>query len=1242
MNISCKISFKPCPGLRAKTFVVVLLLTFPTFPKSFAQITDDFSDGDFTASPSWKGTGSDFIVNTSYQLQLNSSVAGSSCLYIDLPLTGVADFQWEFYAKQSFSPSGGNFGRFYLMSDRTDLTSALNGYYLQFGEAGSEDAVALFRQSGTSSISLCRATTAAIASAFQIRVKVTRSSQGVWELYIDYAGNSDFTLEASTTDATYSSSVCSGILCTYTVTNATRFYYDDFSMNAVDLPDKTPPEIVSLEVTSSQIIDLIFSEAIDRQAAENSLNYYCLPLPGNPSSSALQTDERTVRLSFPAPFKNGEVTTLSVKDIADVAGNYMAPVEKTFLYFKPEPVTFRDIIVTEILADPSPQIGLPAAEFVELYNRSPNPVQLDGWSISDGSSTGRFPSYILLPGKYAIASSPALISEFIPYGETVAVSNFPTLNNGSDRLKLADSIGEFIDSVNYSSSWYRDVDKAEGGWSLERIDPEDACTDDLNWIASSDPTGGTPGKQNSVYKIAPDRTGPKLLEAKQLSGDFLQLTFDEKLAVTTPPLSSFSIQPPVGIVSVSFGDASLTNVNLGLSEQMDTASTYTIAANNIYDCPGNPIQPAFNTVYLNEDLTLPFVVSAEATSSTSVFLFFSEKVSALSSQQISNYLIDGWGNPASAILQQDESSLILSFTLPFSNGYDRLLRIAGVTDLAGNMIAPTDIRFLYFEPGLVTFKDVIITEICADPSPPVGMPEAEFLELYNRGDNPVDLSGWTISDGTTFGLCGRLILPPKEYLVLCSSGTFAKFAGYGKTLSVSSFPSLNNSGDLIWLRDPDGRTIDSLKYDVSWYGDPERADGGWSLELIDPGNTCAEKSNWVVAEDPTGGTPGRQNSVYANKPDNTGPELISVYLRDASTLQVLFNEKLEKLVPEPDQFAVDPLLSVKKVAFTDASLTSLTVFLSAEVQPGRYYRLFVKDIYDCAGNKIQDEFSEAVFLLPEKAVQGDIVVNEILFNPRPTGVDFVEIYNRSLKTIDLKNWSIRNFATATEGKALVISDDVCLIHPNEYRVFTENGNVLKGEYVMAIEQNFLETRLPAFNDDEGSVSIFNEDGILIDSMRYSGEMHSPFVKDDSGISLERISAEWSENFSSDWRSASSSSGFATPGYANSNLRSDAFYDGPVVVEPQVLQPDVSPNDFARIKYHFDRGGFIANVRIFDQEGRPIKDLARNELIGSEGFFRWDGDQENGSRARTGYYMVWFEIFDADGILKTFKQRLALF
>jgi hypothetical protein len=63
-----------------------------------------------------------------------------------------------------------------------------------------------------------------------------------------------------------------------------------------------------------------------------------------------------------------------------------------------------EIIITEILADPDPVVGLPEAEFVELYNRSSAPINLNGWILFDGSSR-QLPAIVLLPDSFVIVCS---------------------------------------------------------------------------------------------------------------------------------------------------------------------------------------------------------------------------------------------------------------------------------------------------------------------------------------------------------------------------------------------------------------------------------------------------------------------------------------------------------------------------------------------------------------------------------------------------------------------------------------------------------------------------------------------------------------------------------------------------------------------------------------------------------------------------------------------------------------------
>ena len=160
-------------------------------------------------------------------------------------------------------------------------------------------------------------------------------------------------------------------------------------------------------------------------------------------------------------------------------------------------------------------------------------------------------------------------------------------------------------------------------------------------------------------------------------------------------------------------------------------------------------------------------------------------------------------------------------------------------------------------------------------------------------------------------------------------------------------------------------------------------------------------------------------------------------------------------------------------------------------------------------------------------------------------------------------------------------------------------------------------------------------------MRYEQNFHSVFLRDKEGVSLERIYAEGNSNDPNNWKSAASTENFATPGYANSNAGNTQPVTGEVKIEPEIFVPLYGQPDFTEIRYDFDRGGRVANIKILDQQGREIKQLANNQTLATKGFFRWDGDRDDGTKARPGYYVVWFELFDNTGLVETYRKRVVI-
>ncbi len=638
------------------------------------------------------------------------------------------------------------------------------------------------------------------------------------------------------------------------------------------------------------------------------------------------------------------------------------------------------------------------------------------------------------------------------------------------------------------------------------------------------------------------------------------------------------------------------------------------------------------------DTSPPILNSITVVSSTELNLSFSENVDIVSSQFRLNYSVNNSiGNPANAVLQPDQKTVKLSFGQSFANGIQNQLTLAGIKDLAGNAMSSTTQNFFFFQAVPTKAKDLLITEIFADPSPQIGLPDSEYIEIYNRSNNPIDLVGWKLSDGSSTASFPSQIILPKEYWIVTSSTSVSKFIPYGKTIGLANFPTLNNDADLLTLKT--SITIDSVNYNSTWYQDADKANGGWSLELIDPENSCGEGSNWTGSIDPKGGTPGKQNSVFANKPDLTGPKLLTI-TPTSTQLILAFDEKLEKPLGSVI-FTISPTIPISKFSFSNAALTEIKIELSQALMLRQLYNVQIVNLRDCAGNFIQSNFSQLNFALPEAADSLDILVNEILFNPRPGGVDFVEVYNKSPKYINLKNHKIANFENGVIKNAKAIPTDL-IIAPLSFLAFTSDTAILKTQYLNGVSKNFYQMDLPSFNDDAGSAALVNNKGMVGDYFLYSDQYHSSLLKDKEGVSLERISLTQNSNEPSNWKSASSTSGFATPGYLNSNSRPESLInENAIHVEPEVFSPQRLGQDFSKINYRFDQSGLVANVKVLDQQGRLIKTISNNETLGFEGFFRWDGDRDDGSKARLGYYLVWVEVFDLTGTVRTFRERVVV-
>jgi len=722
-----------------------------------------------------------------------------------------------------------------------------------------------------------------------------------------------------------------------------------------------------------------------------------------------------------------------------------------------------------------------------------------------------------------------------------------------------------------------------------------------------------------------------------LDGSVNLSTVDVAVKVTRDNLGNWELFSDVGITGTYTSEGTAIDNTFNASTYFGILCTYTSTrSDKFYFDDFNIIGDPY------VDVDSPTLLEVEVLSSQEIVLHFNEPIDPVTSTDPLLYALgSGIVHPAEAVVQPGGQSIKLSFNQHFQNGFIHSLMVNGVKDLVGNALTTTR-TFLYFQPMPVHAKDIIITEIFSDPSPQVNLPDAEYVEIYNRSINPINILGWTLSDGSSLATLPDKIILPDEYRVITSSSNVSKFGTSATVLGVSNFPTLNNSGDTLTIKTPAGETIDSLNYNLSWYRNIDKQEGGWSLELIDLNNPCAEEENWTASENESGGTPGEVNSVFANKPDLTGPQLVSAIVISSSQLLLFFNEKLASPISNAVAFTVSPNIEVINYFFKSKALRSIVLDLSTSIAARQLYTITVENLFDCNGNNINSEFNTANFALHENAEAGDVLINEILFNPRPNGVDFVELYNNSDKYINLKDLNIGNISEELIENSKSLSSSDLILAPSTYLVLTSDPITLKSNYPQGKEEKFIPISLPSFPDDKGSVAISDNQNSLIDYFSYDEDFHSPFIKDEEGVSLERISFTSITNTRENWTSASSTANFATPGYINSNFRSGISADaGEVEVYPPIIVPASGGSDFSQINFRFDQSGFVANVRIIDHQGRLIKTLANNVTLGQEGSFRWEGEMEDGNKARAGYYIVWFEVFNASGNVKTYRKRVII-
>jgi len=531
---------------------------------------------------------------------------------------------------------------------------------------------------------------------------------------------------------------------------------------------------------------------------------------------------------------------------------------------------------------------------------------------------------------------------------------------------------------------------------------------------------------------------------------------------------------------------------------------------------------------------------------------------------------------------------------------------------------------------------IVITEIMADPTPSRGLPEREYLEIFSRSRDTLALKGIMLIAGNDTAYLPEGVIAPAERILLCSTGSRNDLLRYGRTEAVKSFPSLNDAGELIALRTPAGILIHAVSYGPEFLGDGPRSGGGWSAELTDTDNPFHQPYAWSSSTDPSGGTPGRANSIVTTVTDARCPSVIAAWPMAPGLVAVLFDESV--ILEGSGPWLADGRETIPAVS-GDPADRMVMVTLADEIGPGTVVTMQIAPaLADFAGN--QPCSGEIKTGLPSDPAPGEIMFNELMPDPAPECSEYLELFNNSGKIFDL---SALMLAGSSKAAATAITRLHRQLLPGACVALTTGREEFASVYPCGDEMSvFRADHLPSLPDDGGTLILYDRSLHVIDRVDYDPGMHMIFLSGTQGVALEKVSPAFASDVASNWHSASGVCGYGTPGAPNSVIIGDADgSEGLSLSSPRISPDGDGVEDLVSADVFPGGEENVITVTVFNDRGYPVRRLAERVTADEAARFVWDGLSDTGARLPAGLYMIIAESFNTAGSSRRWKKTCAL-
>ena len=910
-----------------------------------------------------------------------------------------------------------------------------------------------------------------------------------------------------------------------------------------------------------------------------------------------------------------------------------------------------DVLINEVMADPRGLTKLPVTEYVELHNTTDHEINLEGWTFVYDRTAIPLPEAELPAGGYAVLYKAGREISVADGAAEVAVKRFPAnMVNAGKPLALKDPSGTVIHSYTYP--------KAKAGRSIERGEGD-------KWHLSSDPRGGTPGEENS--EDMPDKPD-KPEKEKSSPGDVL---INEVMA------------DPRGLTKLPATE--YVELHNTTDHEIDLEGWAFVYDKTSIPLPDAELSAGGYAVLYKAGREISV---ADGAAEVAMKRFPANMINAgkpLALKDPSGTVIHSYTYPkakAGRSIERGEGDKWHLSSDPRG----------GTPGEENSESTPDEPEKPKASPG-----DVLINEVMADPHGLTKLPVTEYVELRNTTDHEINLEGWAfVYDKTSIPLPDAE-LPAGGYAVLYKAGREISVADGAAEVAVKRFPAnMVNAGKPLALKDPSGTVIHSYTYPKAKAGRSiERGEGDkWYLSTDPRGGTPGEENSEGAPDKPDEPEKGKSSpgdvlinevmadprgltklpaTEYVELHNTTDHEIdlegwafvydkTSISLPDAELpaggYAVLYKAGREISVADGaaevavKRFPANMVNAGKPLALKDPSGTVIHSYTYPKAKAGRSIERGEGDKWhlssDPRGGTPGEENSEGAPDKPDKPDEPnrpnepdateqveprEIILNEILFDPQPRGSEYIELYNRSDRTLSTHGLAIAlRKSDGHLGTRHSLASLATTLAPDDYLVLTSDPNGVASLIRTPALDAIRRFKLPALNNQGATIVLLRTaDSTVVDEVTYSAKWHSSAVKIRRGVALERISPDGSSQEAANWTSASSETGYGTPGYKNSQSgTSSQIAEGATISEPEY---NASTRDYL-IRYRMDKPDYRCQMAVYSSNGQKVAVIANNQLLTPEGEIRWDG-----AGLTPGVYIFYVELYHPDGSSQHIRKPL---